>query len=132
MSILQEQPREPAEPSQIAAALLERPPDLEYPHAPQPAKARNSPMPLILWGLALLLGILMRLVRTPLHVQPFESVTEYACDPLPRLPNLGNRFQSYRLNLRCRAANKSSSNASLPMLEGPTYRTSMHATAKAA
>ena len=79
MSILQEQPPEPAEPSQIAAASLERPPDLEYPHAPLPAKARNSLMPLIFWSLALLLGILMLLVRTPLHAQPFESLTEYAC-----------------------------------------------------
>jgi hypothetical protein len=48
----------------------------------------------------------MLLVRTPLHAPSFESLTEYVCDPLPRLPNLGNRFQSYRLNLRCRAGDQ--------------------------
>jgi hypothetical protein len=106
MPILQQQPPDPAAPSRIVAASLDPPQDLEYPHAATPAKARNSPMPLILWGMALLLGILMLLVRTPLHAPPFESLTEYVCDPLPRLPNLGNRFQSYRLNLRCRAGDQ--------------------------
>jgi hypothetical protein len=103
MSIIQEQPSDPSVPSRIVAASLDPPQDLEYPHAPIPAKARNSPMPLILWGMALLLGILMLLVRTPLHAPPFESLTQYACDRLPSLPNLGNRFQSYSLNIRCRA-----------------------------
>jgi hypothetical protein len=103
MPILQEQPLDSAVPSQIAATSLDPPQDLEYPHAPMPAKAGNAVMPLILWSMALLLGILMLLVRTPLHAPPFESLTEYACDRLPSLPNLGNRSQSYLLNLRCRA-----------------------------
>src|ERR1700677_486713 len=106
MSILQEQPPDPAVPSPIVATSLDPPQDLEYPHAPIPAKAGNSPMPLILWGMALLLGILMLLVRTPLHAPPFESLTEYVCDPLLRVPNLGNRYQRYQLNLRCRAGDQ--------------------------
>jgi hypothetical protein len=105
MPILQEQP-DPAIPSQIAASSLERPPDLDYPHSPIPGKAGNSAMPLILWSLGLLFGILILLVRTPLYAPPFESLSEYVCDPLPRLPNLGNRFQRYRLNLRCRAGDQ--------------------------
>jgi len=89
--------------TRIVAASLDPPEDLEYPHSAIRAKARNSPMPLVLWGMALLLGILMLLARTPLHAPPFESLTQYACDRLPSLPNLGNRFQSYSLNIRCRA-----------------------------
>jgi hypothetical protein len=69
MAILQEQPPDPAAPSQIAAASLKPPQDLEYPHAPIPAKVGDSRMPLILWSMAVLLGILMLLVRTPLHVR---------------------------------------------------------------
>ena len=103
MPILQDQPPDPAAPSRVVAASLDPPQDLEYPHTPIPLKTTNSVMPLILWSLGLVFGILMLLVRTPLHAPPFESLTEYVCDPLPRLPNLGNRFQSYRLNLRCRA-----------------------------
>jgi len=106
MAILQEQPPDPAAPSQIAAASLKPPQDLEYPHAPIPAKVGDSRMPLILWSMAILLGILMLLVRTPLHAPPFESLTEYACDPLPLLPKLGNRYQRYQLNLRCRAGDQ--------------------------
>jgi len=60
-------------------------------------------MPLVLWSLSLLLGLLMLLVRSPINAPEFEQLTQYMCDPLPRLPNLGNRFQSYQLILRCRA-----------------------------
>ena len=102
MSILQEQPPSPI-PSQIVAASLDPPRDLEYPHAPFSTEPGNSLMPLILWSLAFLFGILMLLARLPVHAPPFESLTQYACDRLPNLPNLGNRFQSYALNLRCRA-----------------------------
>jgi hypothetical protein len=106
MPILQDQPPDPTAPSRVVAASLDPPPDLEYPHAPILLKTTNSVMPLILWSLGLVFGILMLLVRTPLHAPPFESLTEYVCDPLPRLPTLGNRFQSYRLNLRCRAGDQ--------------------------
>jgi hypothetical protein len=106
MPILQEQSADPAAPAQIAATSLDQPQEPEYPHAPIPAKAGNSMMPLILWSLGLVLGILILLVRTPVHAPPFESLTEYVCDPLPPLPNLGNRYQRYQLNLRCRAGNQ--------------------------
>jgi hypothetical protein len=106
MSILQEQPPEPSIPSQIAATSLDPPRDLEYPHAPTPARTGISAMPLILWSMALLLGILMLLVRLPVNAPDFDQLTQYVCDPLPRLPNLGNRFQSYSLNLRCRAGDQ--------------------------
>lgn len=48
----------------------------------------------------------MLLVRSPINAPDFEQLTQYVCDPLPRLPNLGNRFQSYSLNLRCRAGDQ--------------------------
>jgi hypothetical protein len=103
MSILQQLPEETEMPRQVVATSLDPSQDLEYPHAPISAKAGNSAMPLILWSLGLLLGILMLLVRTPAHAPPFESLTEYVCDPLPLLPNLGNRSQRYPLKFQCRA-----------------------------
>lgn len=103
MPIEQQQPPETDAPSQIIAASRDPPRDLEYPHAPTYEQTGNSMMPLILWSLGLLFGILMLLVRTPLHAPSFESLTQYVCDPLPLLPNLGNRYQRYPLNLRCRA-----------------------------
>jgi hypothetical protein len=59
-------------------------------------------MPIILWSLSLLLGILIFVVHLPLNAPPIDQLTMYTCDPLPRLPNLGNRTQRYPLNLRCR------------------------------
>ena len=106
MPIIEQQPNGPEVPSQIVAASLDPPRDLEYPHAPISPKPGNFMMPLILWSLTLLFGILMLLARLPLHAPPFESLTEYVCDPLPPLPNLGNRSQSYHLNLRCRAGSQ--------------------------
>lgn len=106
MPILQQQPRESETTKQIIAASLDSPQDLEYPHGPLPAKTSDAVMPLVLWSLCLLLGILMLLARTPINAPPFESVTQYVCDPLPRLRNLGNRFQSYTLRLRCRAGDQ--------------------------
>src|ERR1700683_1312409 len=91
MPILQEHPPDPAVPSQIAASSLERPQDLEYPHAPIPAKIGNPVMPLILWSMALLFGILICLVRLPLNAPPIDQLTLYTCDPLPPLPSLGSR-----------------------------------------
>jgi hypothetical protein len=105
MPILQEQHLDPAAASQIAASSLERPQDLEYPHAAIPARTGNSVMPLILWSMALLFGILICLVRLPLSAPPIDQLTLYTCDPLPPLPSLGSR-QSYPLNLRCRAGDQ--------------------------
>lgn len=45
----------------------------------------------------------MLFARMPINAPPFESLTQYTCDRLPSLPNLGNGRQSYALNLRCRA-----------------------------
>jgi hypothetical protein len=106
MPIEQEQPSEPSIPSQIAATSLDPPRDLEYPHAPIPSRSDRSAMPLILWSLGLLFGVLIFLVHLPLNAPPIGQLTTYTCDPLPRLPNLGNRSQSYALNLRCRAGDQ--------------------------
>jgi hypothetical protein len=76
---------------------------IELLEAPKRKLRKRRNMPIILWTLLLAFGILMLLVRTPLHAPAFESLTQYLCDPLPRLPNLGNRFQSYALRLKCRA-----------------------------
>ena len=103
--MLQDQPLDPAAPSRIAAASLDPPQDLEYPHAPIPAKTGHPVMPSILWSLALLFGILICLVRLPLNAPPIDQLSMYTCDPLPSLPSLGSR-QSYPLNLRCRAGDQ--------------------------
>jgi hypothetical protein len=100
----QDQP-DPAIPSQIVAASLDPPRDLEYPHIPISTKGSHSAMPLILWSLGFLLGILILLVRLPLNAPPIGQLTTYTCDRLPPLPNLGSR-QSYPLNLRCRAGDQ--------------------------
>jgi hypothetical protein len=107
MPIDQQQPAQPAVPAYISQGTHERAEDLEYPHAPTPVKTTGSGMPLILWSLSLLFGILMFLTRLPLSPPPIGQLTKYTCDPLPRLPNLGNRFQSYSLNLRCKAGDQS-------------------------
>jgi len=104
VSIIQEQPPERPGPSRIAESL-DPPLDLEYPHAPIPANQPNSTMPLILWSLGLLFGILIFLVRMPLNAPPIDQLTMYTCDPLPPLPSLASR-QSYPLNLRCRAGDQ--------------------------
>ena len=105
MAILQEQPPDLAAPSQIVASSLGPPQDLEYPHSPTAAKASNSMMPLILWSLAFIFGILIFLVRLPLNPPRIDQLTLYTCDPLPPLPSLGSR-QSYPLNLLCRAGDQ--------------------------
>jgi hypothetical protein len=76
---------------------------IELLEAPKRKLRRRRNMPIILWTLLLVFGILILLVRTPPYAPPFDSLTQYVCDPLPRLPNLGNRFQSYALRLRCRS-----------------------------
>ena len=105
MPILQDQPPDPAIPSQIVAASLDPPRDLEYPHAPITLNKPNSAMPLILWSLSFLFGTLIFLVRMPLNAPPIDQLSKYTCDPLPPLPSLGSR-QSYPLNLRCRAGDE--------------------------
>ena len=62
-------------------------------------------MPLILWSLGLVLGLLIFLTHLPLNAPLFNQLTVYACEPLPQLPSLGNR-QSYPLNLRCMAGDR--------------------------
>jgi len=73
---------------------------LEY---PKRERRSGASMAGILWTLLLVFGILILLVSGPLRAPPFESLTQYVCDPLPSLPNLGNRLQQYRLRLTCRA-----------------------------
>jgi hypothetical protein len=104
MPIIQQLPEESQQRGKSIAASFDPPRDLEYPHPP--LAATKSSMPLILWSLLLLLGILMLLVRTPVNAPAFAQLTEYACDPVPRLPRLGSRLQSYPLNLRCRAGDQ--------------------------
>jgi hypothetical protein len=63
-------------------------------------------MAIILWVLLLVFGILMLLVRTPLHAPPFESLTQYVCDPPPLLPIQANRLGTYPLEFKCRAGDQ--------------------------
>jgi hypothetical protein len=103
MPIIQDEPPQPAVPAYLSSGTHERAEDLEYPHAPIPVNGSNSAMPLILWSLGLIFGMLIFLTHLPLDPPRIDQLTMYTCDPLPRLPNLGNRFQSYSLNLRCKA-----------------------------
>jgi hypothetical protein len=98
--MIQEQPPETPAPSRIAESL--NPPlDLEYPRAAIRVKKENFVMPLILWILVLIFGILIFLTHLPVNAPRIDQLTMYTCDRLPPLPSLGNR-QSYPLNLRCR------------------------------
>jgi hypothetical protein len=114
MPILQQQPPETDASVRILATSLDPPQDLEYPHPPPPAVTSNAVMPLLLWGMLLLLGILMLLVRGPINAPGFEQLTQYVRDPLPNLPSLGNRFQSYALNPKCRAGDQTVYQRGLP------------------
>jgi hypothetical protein len=105
MPILQDQPPSPTIPSRIVADSLDPVRDLEYPHAPIPVRKPNPPMPLILWSLGLVFGILIFLTHLPLNAPRVDQLTLYTCDRLPPLPSLGNR-ESYPLNLRCRAGDQ--------------------------
>jgi hypothetical protein len=93
-------PLERTPPQSIPAAIG----SLDYPHS-QKRENRVS-IPTVLWALLIAFGILILVTRAPLHAPLFESLTQYVCDPLPRLPTLGNRSQSYSLNLRCRAGDQ--------------------------
>lgn len=74
--------------------------------SPERRRRSDGSTPSILCMLLLMCGILMLLVRGPLHAPPFESLTQYWCDPLPSLPSLGNRFQQYGLRLTCHTQGK--------------------------
>lgn len=63
-------------------------------------------MPLVLWSLSLLLGLLMLLVRSPINAPQFEQLTQYVCDPPPRLPIQANRLGTYPLEFECRAGDQ--------------------------
>jgi hypothetical protein len=103
VSILQTDTSERELPSKVVVPTEASIESLEAPRRKVP-KRRN--MPVILWTLLLVFGILMLLVRLPVNAPDCNDLTQYVCDPLPRLPNLGNRFQSYSLNLRCRAGDQ--------------------------
>jgi hypothetical protein len=106
MPLFQQQPPETDAPRHILAGSLDPPQDLEYPHAPVPAKASNAVMPLLLWSMLLLLGILMSLVRSPINAPDFDQLTQYVCDPLPRLPIQANRLGTYPLEFKCRVGDQ--------------------------
>lgn len=85
-------------------ASLEPPADaLEF---PKPKRRGGGSMTGILSTSLLAFGILILLTRGPIHAPPFNSLTQYVCDPLPSLPSLGNRLQQYRLRVICRAADQ--------------------------
>jgi hypothetical protein len=85
-------------------APLNAPTDvLELPrHKPR----KHGGMSIILWTLLLALGVLIFLVRTPLHAPPFDSLTQYVCDPPPRLPLQANRLGTYPLEFKCQAGDQ--------------------------
>jgi len=91
---------------------------IELLEAPKRKLRRRRNMLIILWTLLLVFGIMILLVRTPLHAPPFDSLTQYVCDPLPRLPNLGNRSQSYALRPNSRRILDGDARHSLPQASG--------------
>jgi hypothetical protein len=90
---------------QVSGVIVSEAP-VEALEPPERKHPSGGNMAVILWALLLVFGVLMLLVRGPLHAPPFETLTQYVCDRLPPLPRLGNRLQSYPLNLRCRAADQ--------------------------
>jgi hypothetical protein len=81
VSIIQPDQRQDQLPSQFVESS-ETPVD-----ASPPTQSRSSTtgggMPVILWSLLLLFGILMLLARGPLNAPALEDLTSYACDPIP-------------------------------------------------
>jgi hypothetical protein len=100
---------QPAQENPLPSAVIassEAPAEaLEPPHRRRPSVGN---MTIIFWMLLLAFGILILLVRGPLHAPPFDSLTQYLCDPVPSLAvsRLGNRLQSYPLNIKCRAGDQ--------------------------
>jgi hypothetical protein len=90
MPIIQQQPAELEARSSIPGIPMDPPRDLEYPHPPV---RTNTAIPLILWSLALLAGILMLLGHAPTKAPAFEQLTQYVCDPAPLMPGRWGRGQ---------------------------------------
>jgi hypothetical protein len=74
---------------------------LEYPQSHREQRKRRIALPVFLWSGLLVAGILMLFARGPVNAPLFEQLTQYVCDPLPPLPNIGR--QTYSLRLKCRA-----------------------------
>jgi hypothetical protein len=104
--VLAHMPHESTEHSKIVAESLEPPMNLEYPHPPSPVKNSNNAMPLILGSLGVLVGVVVLLVRMPTHAPTFEQLTQYTCDPVPRLPLAANRLGTYPLEFKCQAGDQ--------------------------
>ena len=102
MPITEPDQREAQHPSEVIAS--EAP--VEALEPPERKRPRGGNMTVILWALLLVFGILIFLVRTPLHAPPFESLTQYVCDPPPRLPIQANRLGTYPLEFKCRAGDQ--------------------------
>ena len=81
MSAFQPFQRQNQLPSQFIESS-EAPVDELPPPQPRPA-ATGGGMAVIFWGLLLLFGVFMLLGRGPLAAPPFETLTQYVCDPLP-------------------------------------------------
>lgn len=102
MPITEPDQRKAQHPSEVIAS--EAP--VEALEPPERKRPRGGNMTVILWALLLVFGILIFLVRTPLHAPPFDSLTQYVCDPPPRLPIQANRLGTYPLEFKCRAGDQ--------------------------
>jgi hypothetical protein len=100
MSIIQPIKPEDALPTQTIAASKDFFDDL--PPRPTRGGKEHDSIAFLLWGLLLVFGVLLLLTRSPINAPPFEVLTQYVCDPPPWFPQLGNRYQQYRLRLTCR------------------------------
>jgi hypothetical protein len=98
-----EQSREDCPPPQIIAELLSAAAALESPHPHHDTSGGN--IPVILWSLALLLGVLAILARGPREAPAFDTLTAFTCDPLPALRTGWNRTM-WPVYYTCRAGNK--------------------------
>jgi hypothetical protein len=104
VGLIQENRSEERSPGQFLEA--DNPATLDYPHSHRDHGTHPVPMPVFLWSGLLLFGILILLARGPINAPPFEQLTQYVCAPIPPLPNLGYRSQSYNLRFTCRAGDK--------------------------
>jgi hypothetical protein len=104
VSIIQSDQREDELPSQLIASPDALDDNAGALHPPR--RTHGGSMAPILWTLLLVFGILMLVARGPFDAPRFEQLTQYVCDPLPPLPVLGNRSQSYRLRMTCRAGDQ--------------------------
>jgi hypothetical protein len=79
---------------------------LEYPHPHRRKDTDPIPVPTALWSGLLVFGILILLARSPINAPTFDQLTQYVCDPLPPLPSVGGRTQTYNLRITCRSGDK--------------------------